>query len=191
MKFQDLRQNDDLKKIMGSDFEQLTKLNSSYVVEEFTTTEGYQAQIKLVLNNILGWPVRGQFNGYLKPKNKYHDVQLETLSVHGGITYNQDGWIGFDTAHADDYIDWSEPKKDYQQYRSVEYVKQELIELSKQIEKLDNMDTLYYVVTSEIDDTKFLLIDAVQLAKYYGDIAPAYTGCYAGCLHYVNEHNIK
>jgi hypothetical protein len=49
-------------------------------------------------------------NGYVQiPLNHpwhglhYDDIDVE---VHGGLTFNADGWIGFDTAHAFDY--WPE-----------------------------------------------------------------------------------
>lgn len=51
-------------------------------------------------------------NGYIRlPENHpWRNIDLgyaneETIEVHGGITYGMDkeGWIGFDTHHADDY----------------------------------------------------------------------------------------
>lgn len=56
----------------------------------------------------------GAINGYVKmpeglavhiDSHDYgydEDSPLSGVDVHGGITFNRDGWLGFDTAHCDD-----------------------------------------------------------------------------------------
>ena len=78
--------------------------------ERDTVAEGVEEGIhwKLVLGGM-----KGHINGYVKlPKNHpfynedYYDINSSgAISVHGGLTYSEDGWIGFDTMHAYDY--WS------------------------------------------------------------------------------------
>lgn len=53
-------------------------------------------------------PLRN-YNGYVYlPDNHswrgldYDSEELDSVSIHGGLTFSQDNWIGFDTAHAYD-----------------------------------------------------------------------------------------
>jgi hypothetical protein len=55
---------------------------------------------------ILPHPRMSHMNGYVRlPEGHpfevldYDDIDV---SVHGGLTFSEDGWIGFDTAHAGD-----------------------------------------------------------------------------------------
>lgn len=59
----------------------------------------------------------GSMNGYvlLPPEHPWLDEAIaeKEVDIHGGITYHEDGWIGFDTSHAGDYWEessWSIPR---------------------------------------------------------------------------------
>lgn len=71
-------------------------------IEKRWTHEGIECAI-------LGHPRFGHLNGYVQvprgvelPLDEYGDPIVD---AHGGITYglDEEGWIGFDTAHAGDY----------------------------------------------------------------------------------------
>jgi hypothetical protein len=62
---------------------------------------------------------------------------LMSFSVHGGITYDDDGWIGFDCAHSQDFC--PADVRRYSQctdtsYRNFYYVKTEVRRLCQQVE---------------------------------------------------------
>ena len=46
-------------------------------------------------------------NGYVRIPDGA-PIDPDTLDVHGGITYSDGEWVGFDTAHAGDYWDLAE-----------------------------------------------------------------------------------
>lgn len=61
-------------------------------------------------------PFLGSVNGYvmLPPGHPWLDEAIsdKEVDIHGGLTYHEDGWIGFDTSHAGDYWEgssWSVP----------------------------------------------------------------------------------
>lgn len=58
------------------------------------------------------------------------------LEVHGGITYNENGVLGFDCAHLSDYKPWFQYNFDTppENYRTIEYVKEQVKRLAKQIQ---------------------------------------------------------
>lgn len=72
----------------------------------------YEGEHKGIRWCIYQAPLSGVLNGYARiPEGCKVDV--DTLDVHGGITYGSGtctgtGWIGFDTAHAGDVWDLSE-----------------------------------------------------------------------------------
>lgn len=100
------------------------------IIAEFTDNKyefeykGYKAYI---LRHELGF-----LNGYLEVGESYPE-ELEFIS-HGGITYDNDGIIGFDCAQYNDLVpyfylnDKDDTRKDVV-YRELEYVKGTLMEM--------------------------------------------------------------
>lgn len=82
-------------------------------------------------------------------KSNYNDIPVE---VHGGLTYGQIGdgiylsnkyfWFGFDCAHAGDFCpsDYNiiNQTSSEDTYKNIQYVKNELLNLSCQFNKLMN-----------------------------------------------------
>lgn len=68
----------------------------------------------------------------------YEDVMVNSLQVHGGITYtghrfdDNGWWIGFNCSHIGD-LPPCRPSKGYCQYRDMEYVKQQIKSLVDKI----------------------------------------------------------
>lgn len=64
------------------------------------------------------------------------------LAAHGGITYSQDGWFGFDCGHAGDLSPFMAGRFDFsvmmgEIYRSLEFVRHEANQLAWQLRELD------------------------------------------------------
>lgn len=87
-----------------------------------------------------------QYNGYVAlPENhpiykeakelEWDRPKVRTLDVHGGITYVENGIIGFDTAHAGDYAPWLGPSGIYAEGRRwpIEAVRDEIFYLISQL----------------------------------------------------------
>ena len=81
---------------------------------------------------------------------KYDDAydNLESLTVHGGLTYSEeeeDGWwwFGFDCAHAGDLVPYSLIYNTHTRdgvYRTWEYVEREVRDLSRQLKLVENRE---------------------------------------------------
>lgn len=73
----------------------------------------------------------GHLCGYIKISKDVKDDLVESLDVHGGITYDsvhEDGrWIGFDCAHSNDYL----PSTEF-----IYKTRPEMIEARKQSKKM-------------------------------------------------------
>lgn len=104
----------------------------------------------------------GNLNGYVSvpESHKLYGIDymsdlynnIDYIEVHGGITYSENylrcidndvfgklWWFGFDTAHAWDYIpQYDAPISGYKEYRDFEYVKNECINLAKQLNEYQN-----------------------------------------------------
>lgn len=87
--------------------------------------------------------------GILSTSPLYEEENIKA-DVHGGITWTGyfDDWItkdlwliGFDCAHAGDYVPYSFNNHPYKggpiSYRNVEYVKKEVESLAKQLKKIE------------------------------------------------------
>ena len=79
----------------------------------------------------------GHLCGYVElPKshkfyNKYYDYI--PVSVHGGLTYSEDGVVGFDCAHAGDLIPSNDVNFEGDTYKDMKYVMRETDELAEQL----------------------------------------------------------
>ena len=95
-------------------------------------------------------PGAGHLCGYIAipPEHPWHSLGYDDIecSVHGGLTYaraSEDfddaaprGWsvFGFDCAHAGDLVPLRQhvPLPCYGEYRTIQYVREQLLELAKQ-----------------------------------------------------------
>ena len=93
--------------------------------------------------------------GHPAHRKDYSDAALESIEVHGGLTYADEcgdtichvpepgesddvWWLGFDTAHCGDFTPAHHTKSDlkYETYRTVEYVREECRKLALQLSML-------------------------------------------------------
>ena len=133
---------------------------SGRVLEEWTWTHsGLRCRVvKLGMGHYCGY-VRSMFNS----RWVYDDFQEwphSLINIHGGLTYgvDEDGWLGFDCAHAHDYCvdEDGEPwgtidhfgSRDNNKVWTVEDVKEETDDLAEQVntvqefaEKVERYDT--------------------------------------------------
>jgi hypothetical protein len=84
--------------------------------------------------------------GYISTGFDISPVMKSTVLVHGGITYNNDGLIGFDCAHANDLCTVIAQKCPQSLYRSKEYVIDETKRLADQLRKVALPCRLYTIV---------------------------------------------
>lgn len=92
-------------------------------------------------------------NNYVKELTKVEEA-INDISVHGGLTYANDNlacfkgifgdeiwWFGFDAAHYDDISLYSYfPKASGSTYKSFEYIKEQVEQLSNQIKEIENIN---------------------------------------------------
>ena len=112
-------------------------------------------------------PDIGHYCGYTKttlPSVNHEDISyfkgdnyVKLIEVHGGITYGKtdDGWVGFDCAHADD-ICWSENGRvsGDEQYR--------------------NEHTKDWYVEDVVEEVKYLADQLSALEQYIGNNFPQF-----------------
>ena len=62
-------------------------------------------------------PSSGHLNGYIELKEDDYNIDVESIEVHGGITYkgslfgnNEKTYVGFDCAHGGDLLPFSEER---------------------------------------------------------------------------------
>lgn len=80
----------------------------------------------------------GHLCGYVKlPEDHiFSEDAFRHFNVHGGITYKNNGWIGFDCAHSQDFTpaaSWDYGLLKGRSYRNFQYVKAEVERLCQQI----------------------------------------------------------
>ena len=85
------------------------------------TYKGYECEIKRI-------PGMGHLCGYVKLKQSIAHSFIDDIECHGGITFNENGVIGFDCAHLMDLIPLM-PSEFYAikrgTYRDMEYCQNE------------------------------------------------------------------
>ncbi|MDS3887057.1 hypothetical protein RJB80_05135 [Staphylococcus hominis] len=98
--------------------------------------KGYTAQIRRVREY-------GHLCGYVKAdiQNGSKEYEIVDEHAHGGVTWNENGWIGFDCAHLGDFSLWQHEMfekmgginptmmNELEIYRDFEYVKSNLQEI--------------------------------------------------------------
>ena len=103
--------------------------NSQYTFESY----GYECTIKRNTTYYCGYitlPIN-------HPYYNYHQENIP-IKVHGGFTYKNNGTFGFDCAHIYDYK-YSYPTNDAKAtYKDFEFVKAELVRISKKFRKIEN-----------------------------------------------------
>lgn len=84
--------------------------------------------------------------GYVYHKNILDEDILYNLDVHGGITYNENGVIGFDCSHngCDLFSNLAEFKTSYATYKTKAFVKNEIRKLINQLIKLEKKEYAIY-----------------------------------------------
>lgn len=97
----------------------------------------------------------GHLCGYVHAPFHLTEDQLDRLSVHGGITYNEDGWLGFDCAHSGDYLPWKRTwsySVPNETYRNLSYVEAECKRLIDQLSNLPHIKTelVYAALATEL-----------------------------------------
>lgn len=82
-------------------------------------------------------PIYGAVNGYVRiPEDHpwhglgYDDIDVE---VHGGLTYANEGWVGFDTLHAGDYWPGSPYRLEGDRHWTAEQVAEETRALARRV----------------------------------------------------------
>lgn len=83
----------------------------------------------------------GALCGYVKLPAGFQSLNEDQLKVHGGITYQNDGWIGFDCAHVDDFYPGLRLNLN-KIYKNIWFVKTELKSLCAQIRVKLNSDSI-------------------------------------------------
>jgi hypothetical protein len=78
-------------------------------------------------------PQLGHLCGYVKMPKGYElsEDALDSLEVHGGVTYDKNNWIGFDCAHSGDLAPACKGFSGV--YRNFAYVKAETQRLAEQV----------------------------------------------------------
>lgn len=91
------------------------------------------------LGSLCGYVKLEEWNRFYVSGN-WFDQDVE-VHVHGGITYWEDGIIGFDCSHTGDLRPKMDPETTHGVYRDMEYVKDECRRLVNQIMSL-NIDQI-------------------------------------------------
>lgn len=136
---------------------------SSWPRGEWDNEPDYLAWIEEDLHCAVIRTESGHLCGYVMLPDNCPELNEADLSVHGGITYNKDGWIGFDCAHYRDLV----PGYDFcnqEIYRNLTYVKSEVKYLCEQIK--DRIRTNSPKLTSSQRDQTFVSIVADALNEY-------------------------
>ena len=92
----------------------------------------------------------GALCGYVKLPVGFKDFNEESFSVHGGITYNEDGWVGFDCAHSQDFIPGRPFSSGLSSYKTIAFVKSELESLCHQIRLQTNQAEEYTPTVTDL-----------------------------------------
>lgn len=128
---------------------EIIKREGDYL-EFIHTTHGIDVTCVIKRNSL------GSLCGYVKLEkwNRFYkggqwcDQDIE-VNVHGGITYWEDGIIGFDCSHTGDLRPKMDPIVTHGIYRDMEYVKRECRKLADQIIEL-NIDEIRISKISKI-----------------------------------------
>lgn len=91
------------------------------------------------LDSLCGYVKLEKWNRFYKG-GQWYDQDIE-VNVHGGITYWEDGIIGFDCSHIGDLRPKMDPKGAHGTYKDMEFVKGECRKLADQIMEL-NIDEI-------------------------------------------------
>lgn len=86
------------------------------------------------------------WKGYVKTGFRVPPDKIDDIKVHNGITYNQDGIVGFACAGINDLVTMEKQKYPQNVYRSKEFAIDETKRLAEQLRKITCQSILYTTV---------------------------------------------